>query len=88
MIFYPVAPLVTGTVSGVISVLCLTYLRRWNTNNGILDSNGAVESFLIPGVLGSGWAAIYAAFEGGNFNYQTSEYNYPSFGGNFMQGGL
>ena len=88
MIFYPVAPLVTGAVSGALAVVCLSYLRRWNANFGILDSNGAVETFLIPGVCGALWAAIYAAFSGGSYNFQTSEYNYPSYGGNFIQGGL
>lgn len=78
----------TGMVSGIIAVVSLSYLRRWNTTSGILDSNGSVESFLIPGVCGSIWAAIYAAFSGGSYNFSTSEYNYPYFGGNFIQGGL
>lgn len=78
----------TGTISGVVAVLSLSFLRRWNSNQGVLDTNGVIETFLIPGVCGSIWAAIYAAFSGGNFNYQTSEYNYPAFGGRFMQGGL
>lgn len=69
LIFYPVAPLVTGTVSGIIAVLCLSYFRRWNTRLGIIDTNGGVETFLIPGICGSIWSGIYAAFSGGNYNY-------------------
>ena len=86
--FYPVAPIVTGTVAGIVAVLCLSFMRRWNATRGVLDTNGAVEAFLVPGVLGAIWAAIYAAFSGGSYDYLTKYYNYPSIGGNFIQGGL
>lgn len=83
----PIAAIVVGLLSGVIAVTMLSYLQRYMNRRGVLDTNGFVPTFLLSGLQGGIWSAVFTVFINEQ-QYYTSGFSFVVFFDVYTQGGL
>jgi len=90
LVYNPVAPIVVGIFSGTVNTLLLSGTSRKINANGVINTNPVIETFLIGGICGGLWSALFATFQGGYVDFSASfpTYSYPIDRTNFKQGGL
>lgn len=74
-------------LSGVIGVCMLSYLRRYMNRRGVLNSSGCVEAFMLSGLQGGIWSAVFAVFRNMQ-QFYTSGYTVSITTDVYTQGGL
>ena len=58
LLFNPALPIGLGTIAGFISTILNAKFMTWINNNGIIDLNGTITSYLFPGIISSIASAI------------------------------
>lgn len=72
LVFNPAACLVIGIVAGFFQVLYLNKLDKLMNRRFVIDSSGAFGMFILAGVQGGIWAAVFTAFQ----NSPTTKYGF------------
>jgi hypothetical protein len=73
-----------GTITGVFSALLIAKIKAKVNEKGIIDSNGIIGSYLIPGFVAGILSAIFHAVAPKDYGGYITPYPIP----NLKQGGI